>query len=167
MPATTKTPLGASTTNRKWYLDVDTSAAPHTVPAWVGVFGIIDFTPALDNTLQDDSDYDSEGYKSQSKTASQWSLTGAVRRAVTTADETEYDPGQEVLRLASDENGVANSVPVRWYEMEEDGPRVEAYTGKGAVSWSPNGGSMDALSTANFTIMGQGKRTAITHPDAP
>lgn len=165
MPATTKAPLGASTTNRKWYLDVNTGTV--AVPVWVGVFGITDFTPGLDNTLQDDSDYDSDGYKSSTKTASQWSLTGAVKRAVTAALATAYDPGQEVLRLAGDENGVANSVHVRWYEMEEDGPRVEAYDGHGAVSWSPNGGAMDALSTANFTITGQGKRTAIAHPDAP
>lgn len=166
MAATTKTPLGASTTNRKWYLDVDTSAAPHTTPVWIGVFGITDFTPGLDNTLQDDSDYDSEGYKSQVKTASQWTVGGTVKRAVTKADPEDYDPGQEVLRLAGDENGVANSVHIRWYEMEEDGPRAEAYEGIGAVSWSPNGGGMDALSSAGFTITGQGKRIPITHPDA-
>lgn len=165
MPATTKVPLGASTTNRKWYLDINTGT--DLVPVWTGVFGVTDFTPALDNTLQDDSDYDSEGYKSQTKTASQWSLTGAVKRAVTEALATAYDPGQEALRLAGDENGVANSVQVRWYEMEEDGPRVEAYSGRGAVSWTPNGGPMDALSTANFSIMGQGKRTPIAHPATP
>lgn len=165
MPATTKTPLGASTTNRKWYLDVNTGTT--AVPAWVGVFGITDFTPGLDNTLQDDSDYDSDGYKSQTKTASQWTVTGTVARKVTAADPEAYDPGQEVLRLAGDENGVDNAVHVRWYEMEPGGPRVEAYEGHGAVSWSPNGGATDALSSAGFTITGQGKRTPIAHPDTP
>ena len=164
MPATTKTPLGATTTNRKWYLDINTGTT--LVPVWTGVFGITDFTPALDNTLQDDSDYDSEGYKSQTKTASQWSNTGTVKRAVTGADPEAYDPGQEALRLAADENGVANSVHCRWYEMEPEGPRVEAYEGHGAVSWTPNGGGMDALSMAGFAITGQGKRNPITHPDA-
>ncbi len=164
MPATEKTPLGASTLNRKWYLDINTGTA--LVPVWTGVFGISDFNAALDNTLQPDSDYDSEGYGSSTKTASQWSLTGTVMRKVTAADATEYDPGQEAIRLAADENGVANSAHVRWYEMEEDGPRVEAYEGHGATSWSPNGGPTDALSSAAFTITGQGKRTAITHPDA-
>lgn len=238
MPATTKTPLGASTTNRKWYLDVDTNydiadfsatvdatadtftktahgllanepvrftgtlpaplaagttyyvrdvtantfkvsatvggaavdiTAAGTVmvvpqPNWVGVFGMTDLVPTLDNTLQEDSDYDSDGYKSQTKTASQWSLTATVKRAVTTASPTAYDPGQEAIRLAGDQNGVANSVYVRWYEMEPAGPRVEAYEGLGAVSWSPNGGPMDSLSTVSFTITGQGKRIAVAHP---
>lgn len=165
MTATTKTPLGATTTNRKWYLDVNTGTT--IAPVWTGVFGITDFTPGLDNTLQDDSDYDSEGFKSSTKTASQWTVSGTVKRAVTAASPTAYDPGQEALRLAGDENGVANSVHVRWYEMEEDGPRVEAYEGHGAVSWSPNGGSMDALSTAGFTVTGQGKRVPIAHPATP
>lgn len=165
MPATTKTPLGATTTQRKWYLDINTGT--DVAPVWTGVFGITEFTAPLENTLQDDSDYDSDGYKSQTKTASQWSVTGTVKRAVTAADPTAYDPGQEALRLAAEENGVANSVHVRWYEMEEDGPRVEAYEGHGAVSWAPNGGGMDALSTAGFTITGQGRRTAIAHPDTP
>lgn len=163
MPATTKTPLGASTLNRKWYLDINTGT--DAAPVWVGVFGISDFTAALDNTLQDDSDYDSDGYRSQTKTASQWSLTGTVQRKTQVGTPTAYDPGQEALRLAADENGVANAVHVRWYEMEEDGPRVEAWEGHGSVTWSPNGGPMDALSSAGFTINGQGKRTAITHPD--
>jgi hypothetical protein len=165
MPATTKTPLGASTTNRKWYLDVNTGT--EALPVWTGVFGITEFTAPLDNTLQDDSDYDSDGYKSQTKTASQWSITGTVARKVTAASATAYDPGQEAIRLAADENGVANSVHVRWYEMEEGGPRVEAYEGRAAASWTPNGGAMDALSTAGFVLTGQGKRTAIAHPDTP
>ena len=162
--ATTKVPLGASTTNRKWYLDVDSSSTG--TPTWVGVFGITEFQDALEPTLQEDSDFDSEGYKSQTKTASAWSITLKVARKVTTADATAYDPGQEILRLAAEEQGVANSVDLRWYEMEEDGPRVEAYTGKAAVSWSPDGGGMDALSMVSVTLTGQGKRNSITHPDA-
>ena len=81
MPATTKTPLGASTVNRKWYLDVNTGT-PET-PTWVGVFGITDFTPGLSPVLQDDSDYDSEGYGSQTKTGASWTLSGTVARKVT------------------------------------------------------------------------------------
>lgn len=160
--ATTKVPLGASTTNRKWYLDVDSSTT--STPTWVGVFGITEFQDALEPTLQEDSDFDSDGYKSQTKTASAWSLTTKVARKVTTALATAYDPGQEILRLAANENGVANSVHIRWYEMEPGGPRVEAYQGKAAVSWSPDGGGMDALSTVSVTLTGQGKRNAITHP---
>lgn len=165
MPATTKVPLGASTLNRKWYLDVDTSATE--TPTWVGVFGITDFTPAQDTTMQDDSDYDSEGYKSQTSTAIAWSCTGTLARKSTAAVESAYNPGQEVLRLAAQELGVENRVHVRFYEMNgDDGPKVEAYEGYAAVAWNPNGGAMDALSTVAFVLQGQGKRLAIAHPAA-
>ena len=154
--------LGASTLNRMWRIDVQTGT--EALPVWTPVRGRIDFKPAQDPTLQDDSDFDGEGWKSQTKTADAWSLEFKVARKVTTADGTIYDPGQEVLRLAGNEMGVANSVSVRWYELEPDGPRVEAYEGNAAVSWSPDGGGMDELNTASVTLSGQGKRSQITHP---
>lgn len=163
--ATTKTPLGASTGNRKWYLDVDTAASTDT-PAWTGVFGIQEFKDSVEGKLQDDSDFDSEGWESQTTTANAWSLVTKLKRGVTAADATVYDPGQEELRAASSLTGVGNRVHVRWYEMEPDGPRVEAYEGWATVSWSPDGGDMTALSTVTATLTGQGKRTATVHPDA-
>lgn len=165
MPATTKVPLGASTTVRKWYLDVNTGTA--AAPVWTGVFGMQDFKPALDPTLQDDSDFDGGGYKSQTKTAEAWALELKVARKVTAASALAYDPGQEFLRLKSIGTfGPANSVGIRYYEMEPGGPRVEAYSGTAAVTWSPEGGSMDATDSVAIKLVGQGKLTPITHPDA-
>lgn len=163
MPAPARTPLGASTTNRKWYLDINTGTV--AAPTWVGVHGITEFKPNLEPTLQDDSDFDSGGDKSSTVTARAWSLNMTLARKTTAASQTAYDPGQEVLRLASEEIGVDNSVLVRFYEMEPGGPRVEAYSGRAAVSWTPDGGSMDALDMVSVALTGQGKRTAITHPD--
>ncbi|WP_116051678.1 phage tail tube protein [Amycolatopsis palatopharyngis] len=164
MPATTKVPLGASTTTRKWYLDVNTGT--DATPTWVGVHGITEFKPAMDPTLQDDSDYDSEGYKSQTKTAEEWAVEAKVVRKVTAADATAYDPGQEFLRTKSvGKFGVANSAQIRYYEMEPGGPRVEAYKGNAAVTWSPEGGAMDELDMVSVTLTGQGKLEPITHPD--
>lgn len=165
MPATTKAPLGATTTNRKWYLDVDTSE--NETPQWVGVYGITEFQPTLEGSLQDDSDFDGEGWKSQTNSANAWGATGKVRRGVLASDPTAYDPGQEVLRLAAQQTGVGNSVHVRIYEMEPGGPRVEAYEGRCAVTWGEDGGNMEALSIVSFTLAGQGRRTTIAHPDAP
>lgn len=163
MPSTvtTKVPLGASTTNRKWCIDIDTGAE---TPEWTGIFGIMEFKDALEASLQDDSDFDGEGWKSETNTANKWGIELKVKRAVTAASAIAYDPGQEALRAAADETGVANSVFVRWYEMEPGGPRVEAYTGYAAVSWSPDGGNMESISTVSVKLSGQGKRTAITHP---
>ncbi len=164
MPATTKTPLGASTTVRKWYLDVNTGT--DAAPNWVGVFGMSEFKPGREPTLQDDSDFDSEGYKSQTKTAEAWSAEFKVFRKVTTADATAYDPGQEELRKrAQGKMGPSNSIQIRYYEMEPGGPRVEAYKGNAAVSWAPEGGAMDASDVVAVTLTGQGKLEAITHPD--
>lgn len=163
MPITDKVPLGASTLNRKWYLDVDTSAT--TTPSWIGVFGIKDFQPALGQTMQDDSDFDSDGYGSDTITQQKWSCTATLQRKATAAAPDEYDPGQEALRLAGQDVGGANRVHVRFYEVNgDDGPAVEAYEGFASVSWNPNGGDQTALSTVAVVLNGQGKRLSIAHP---
>lgn len=161
MPATTKVPLGASTLVRKWYLDVSTDDGS----TWVGVFGITEFKPALEGSMQDDSDFDGEGWLSEINSANRWKNEFKVRRGTLASDEKAYDPGQEILRLAGGKTGVENVVLCRWYEMEPGGPRVEAYQGKAAVSWSPDGGNTEALDTVSVVTSGRGKRKTISHPD--
>ena len=160
MPATVKVPLGAATLNRKWFLDVKSGGE------WLGVYGITDLKAGKEPTLQDDSDFDSAGWKSSTVSALGWSLELKVERKVQAAVSTQYDPGQEVLRAASDLMGIGNNVEVRWYEMNDNGPKVEAYTGFATVSWVPDGGSMDVLDTVSITLTGKGARTSITHPAA-
>lgn len=161
MPATTKTPLGASTLVRKWYLDVSTDGGT----TWIGVFGITEFTPGVEGSMQDDSDFDGEGWLSEINSANRWKNEGKVRRGTLASEPTSYDPGQEALRLAGAKTGVANVIDCRWYEMEPGGPRVEAYQGKAAVAWTPDGGNTEALDTVSFTLSGRGKRETIAHPD--
>lgn len=157
-----RTPLGGSTLNRKWHVDLSDDDGT----TWVPLMGLTDLQPTTEATMQDDSDFDSEGYRSQTKTASAWGLTGTVRRGVKTGVTPVYDPGQELIREAADEMGVANVLTVRFYEMEEEGPRVLAYQGTVATDWTDNGGDMAANSTAGFTLSGRGRRTKIAHPDA-
>ncbi len=164
MTATTKVPLGAATTVRKWYLDVNTGTT--SAPVWTGVFGITKFQPALKPTWVDTSDFDSNGDMSSTATARAWSLVFGVDRKSQSSDPTQYDPGQEKLRAIAENVGVGNSVQVRWYEMEPGGPRVEAYQGTCGVEWSPDGGAMSATDAVTVTLNGQGARTVITHPDA-
>lgn len=165
MPVPTRTPLGASTTMRQWYLDVDTAGSTVS-PTWVGVLGIMEFKPALEPTLQDDSDFDSGGFQSSTKTAEKWSVEAKIARKVTIADGTVYDVGQEFLRAkAFGQMGPANSVHIRYYEMQDNGPRVEAYEGFAAVTWSPDGGKMEDLNLVSLTLTGQGKLNQITHPN--
>lgn len=161
MTATTKVPLGASTTNRKWYLDVEGA----TSNTWIGVFGIQEFKDAVEPTLQDSSDFDGDGWKSSVVTALAGSLEFKVARKTQASSPTTYDPGQEKLRLASRKTGVGNRIKIRYYEMEPSGPRVEAYEVYAAVSWTPDGGAMDAISTVSVVLTFDGKPTSITHPD--
>jgi len=165
MAVPTRTPLGASTTQLMWYLDVDTAGSV-SAPVWIPVHGMTEFKPALEPTLQDDSDYDSDGFQSSTKTAEKWSVETKLARKVTEADGTVYDAGQEFLRSkAFGKLGPANRVHIRYYEMTEDGPRAEAYEGFAAVGWSPDGGKMEDLVLVSVTLTGQGKLNQITHPD--
>lgn len=165
MAVTPKVPLGASTTNRKWWVDVDTTPEVLETPTFIGVYGIQEFKDNVEPTSQDDSDFDGEGWKSETVTALLGKLEFKVGRKTMTNDATAYDPGQEILRVASRKTGVGNRVRIRYYEMEPDGPRVEAYQGWASVSWTPDGGGMDATSTAAVTLTFQGKMDEITHPD--
>ena len=164
MTVPTRTPLGASTLVRKWYLDVNTGT--DAAPVWTGVFGMLNFQPSFTPTLQDDSDFDAQGYKSSTVTALEWGASLTVSRKVVDNAPTTYDPGQEKLRAVSETQGTSNHVQVRFYEMTPGGPRVEAYSGHVAVTWSPQGGAMDALDTVQVTLTGQGQRSDITHPDS-
>lgn len=164
MPATTPVPLGFATTVRKWKLDVNTGTFGS--PVWTGVFGQNAFKDARNPEMKDDSDMDSEGYKSEAKTADGFSIEMTVLRKATAADPEDYDPGQEALRAKGDAMGAGNVADIRWYEMEEGGPRIEAYRGFASVKWEPEGGKMDDLDAVKVTLGGRGKRNVIAHPDA-
>jgi len=157
--------LGATTLNRKWFFDVDTAGSA-TTPTWVGIFGVQEFKAAVSATTGDTSDF-SSAWKGEQNTALSWAIEAKVKRGVTAASATAYDPGQEFLRTKAGLVGVAARVHVRWYEMEPSGPRVEAYEGWGTVTWSPEGGGMDKLDIVGVKIAGDGARTSITHPAGP
>lgn len=159
---TPRTPLGASTLNRKYWLDVREPGSTD----WLGVHGIQELkAKPSEPTSQDDSDFDGEGYKSSTVTALAHGVELKVVRKSTAAASTDYDPGQEVLRLAALNMGVANRVEYRLYEMEPEGPRVEAFQGFASVTWAPDGGGMDALDTVTVGLVGQGKLTPTVHPE--
>ena len=105
MPATTKVQLGAATTVRKWYLDVNTGTT--AAPEWTGVFGVTNFKPNLNPTWKDTSDFDSGGDMSSTATARAWGCDFKVERKSTASDPTIYDPGQEATASEGGEHRAA------------------------------------------------------------
>lgn len=163
MPVTTKTPLGAATLNRKWRVDVN--AGTFASPVWLPFHGMSEFTPSTEADTQDTSDFDSEGWKSETVTALAWGLETKIGRKVKANNPAAYDDAQELVRLAATQIGEGNVIDIRYYEYTGVGrPTVEAYRGFVGVQWSDDGGDMTATSTVTVTMTGQGARAPITHP---
>ena len=100
MAVTPKVPLGASTTNRKWWVDVDSSDMS-AAATYIGVYGIQEFKDNVEPTSQDDSDFDGDGWKSETVTALLGKLEFKVGRKTLASDGQAYDPGAVVLPAAS------------------------------------------------------------------
>jgi hypothetical protein len=148
-----------STLARKWKMDVDQSAAQDG-SGYIPCRAIMDFQPQVSPTMQDDSDYDSNGWGSDVKTMLKWSnvVKFGRKRGISAH---AFDAGQEVLKAAHDKFGAAGVVRVRWYDRD-GGP--EAYEGFAQVQWSEDGGNASALDGVSVTLTGQGARTTIVNP---
>jgi hypothetical protein len=156
-----------STLARKFRVEVDTATvAPGATeapdPVWTQVRGLTGVKPTMDNTTEDDSDFDSGDWGSDVKTQIKWGLEldMARKRGVYTKN---YDPGQELLRGLGEETGPEATVHVRWYDRD-GGP--EAYEGYATVQWEDGDGGPTDLSSASATLAGQGRRNRIENPAA-
>lgn len=154
--------VGTPTVNSRWACDVNTGSSES--PDWSKIRGINSFTPAVNNTVQDATDYDNEGWGSDAVTLRKWQIQMTVLRkeysdAGGEGGGAAYDPGQEALREAAD--GL-DPVHVRWYERGV--AQGEAYEGFALVQWEPQGGDATGLGSVNVTLLGQGARTPISVP---
>lgn len=140
------------TVNTKYRVDVDT-ADSDTAPAWAQIRSVNSFQPAVANTTQDATDYDSQGWGADAVTLRKWSLPLVLLRKQTAGGA--YDVGQEKLRAAAD---ALTPVHVRWYDRDGGD---DAYEGWALVQWEPQGGDGSGLSTVNATLLGQGARTKL------
>lgn len=157
--------LGASTVVRKWIFEVNTTPSASATWAMIGAVTNSVFKPDAAN-LEDDSDMQSGGAGSQTKTAGSASIALTVSRKPLAATPTAYDIGQEFLRAHGiGKYGVDNSVKMRICEYTPGGgPRIEAYTGSFACEWDPQGGGNTALDLVGINLAGQGFCAPITHP---
>lgn len=145
---------GTPTANSKWRLDVDLDTANGT-GNFVQVKGMSQFVPSVPATVQDLTDYDTDGWGADAVMGRKFQLTGTVRRNKYGGSR---DAGQEALRSAAD---ATTLIHVQWYERTTGG---EAYDGWVLVQWEPQGGDAFSVEEVGFTLLGQGARTAITNP---
>ena len=157
-----RTQLGDAMLNGNWWCDVNTGTSES--PTWTAVNGIYDFKDGLEVKDTDVSDFSSDGWAATQAVGKSWSVDMKLWRK-RQLKANAYDPGQEFLRLHNGE-----TVELRFYEMGGDGttatgtPRVEAYQGRAAVKWSPDGGKVDDPRSVSVTQTGQGPRMSIAHP---
>lgn len=145
---------------RKWKVDVNTGTLDS--PTWTPVRAITNCQPTGEATMQDSSDYDSDGWGTTTKTMQTWGVTLTLGRKVGASSST-YDPGQEYIRARDDQFAGASVVEIRYYDRN-GGP--QAYQGLVSVGWAESGGNTPDLSTATATLSGQGKRHNIVNPAA-
>lgn len=167
MTLTTRTPLGADTFVHKWCVDVNDTGGGGTfaVPVWAPILGTNDFTFAIEPSMEDNGDFDSPGWGSETATSRKWKAETTLLRKTKETTPTEYDDGQELCRDAGFYLGALNRVDVRVYEHTVGGPKAEAYRGFASVQWVPTGGDNKALEKVKLTLSGSGELTKITHPD--
>ena len=146
--------VGTPTANSKWRLDVDLDTSTGS-GNFVQVKGMSQFAPSVPATIQDMTDYDTDGWGADAVMGRKFQLTGTVRRNKYSGSR---DVGQEALRSAADNTTL---IHVRWYERTTGG---EAYDGWVLVQWEPQGGDAFGVEEVGFTLLGQGARAAITNP---
>jgi hypothetical protein len=127
-------------------------------PVWVTVSGLTDFKPTINPTLQDDSDYENDGWASSEKTQQGWQIEATV---LLKEDAGLFNAGVEKMRLASDKFGDSSRVEVRWFD--KDG-KPEAYQGTALVTWERANTGVPDLDAAKVTLTGRGARVEIANP---
>ena len=152
------TPIEETELAREWRLEVNMGT--DEAPDWQLCPGVRAFQPASEPNIEDSSDYDSEGWAGNTKTAQSWEVTTTIRRKANKTVK-EYHPVHEAIRLAHFAYGDANLVHLRY--MNRDG-LPEAYEGKAIPTWATAGSEYTALGEVEITFTGDGPLTPIANP---
>ncbi|MFC3980167.1 phage tail tube protein [Streptosporangium sp. NPDC001559] len=146
-----------------WALEVNTGTSG--APTWTRVKGMTSFKETIESTVEDDSDFDSNGWGSDQVTQRKWKLECEGKRKRDAASPSSFvaDPGQQAILDAGNLVGVGSNIEIRYYRR--DGA-PDAWQGLVSVQYGGGGGPTTGLEPFNFTLGGQGARTAITNPAA-
>lgn len=141
-----------------WLLECGAYTDGTAPVAWTPVYGIQEFTPPqTEKDLQDDTQFDGSHWGSQIGTKISW--TAAATVLVNRAALTE-DPGQAILRAAS--RGIAEEGFVHFRFSKRGVSPQAGEEGVADVSLVEQGGSKEALTTAEVTMTGRGALTEFT-----
>ncbi|WP_406200162.1 phage tail protein [Streptomyces sp. NBC_01017] len=152
------TPIEETELAREWRLEINMGT--DEAPDWQLCPGVRAFQPASEPNIEDSSDYDSDGWAGNTKTAQSWEVTTTIRRKANKTVKV-YSPVHEAIRLAHFAYGDANLVHLRY--MQRNG-LPEAYEGKAIPTWAPAGGEYTALGEVEITFTGDGALTPIDNP---
>lgn len=156
------TPTETTALVRRWRLQIDMSEAVDGSD-WQTIFGVNDFTPPMpDPNIEDSSDYESEGWNDNEKTAQGWEMSLTINRK--TNDQVKvFHPTHEKLRAAAFGFGSNSRAHLRWFDRNG---LPEAYEGTGIVQWENSGGEHTDLDQPELTITGKGALLLIDNPVA-
>ena len=139
---------------RRFKVDVSTDGV-----TWLPFKGIQDLAPNENPTIQNTTDFDTNGFATKEKTVTEWSLTAKLRHIINSGVQ---DPGQELARLAGQfVFGDAARLYVRWYDRN-NGP--EAWQGRALVSWTPSKTAAADIEEITVKFDGDGILAPITNP---
>ena len=154
-----------STLARDWAVQVNTGTKD--AAKWVFVRGLSQFAPQTSPTMQDDSDIDNEGYKSQIATALEMTFKGeGKRKGEKSGEKFTQDPGQAHLREVGRRMGLDNVTQARCWRTDGVDEGYESYF---SVQWEDKAGGNEDLDSFSFTLMSRGKPLRIkpvTEPNA-
>lgn len=126
------------------------------------VRGLSKFEPVTDPTMQDDSDIDSDGWKSELVTAQKLNINfEGLMKGEKSGGVVTPDPGVALLRDKGRDKGYDNIVKARYWRTDD---LDEAYEHFFAVKFTDVGGSNEDLQKFTGTLSGRGKPTPITKP---
>lgn len=143
---------------RRYRLQVNlgTEAAPN----WTTVIGIVEFKPSVEPEIQDDTDYESDGWKGNTKTLQGWSIEMKISHKYDPVTKL-YHPTHDALENASEQFGDGSYVHIRYFDRFGKGMGRE---GRALVTWEPEGGEASELDRVSIKLTGDGPLEIIENP---
>jgi hypothetical protein len=131
-----------------------------TVPLWSTVIGIVEFKPSVEPEIQDDTDYESDGWKGNTKTLQGWQIEAKISHKYDPVTKL-YHPTHVALEAASEAFGDASYVDLRYFDRFGKG---SGRRGRALVTWEPEGGEASELDQVSITLTGDGPLETIDNP---